>query len=190
MCEWKSKLIPKYQYPEPSLPNSEKGYCVFHEQEKNVKEFNRKIKEKLDNNDYNFSGYWFPEGSSFDKLTFSGDASFGEATFLGYADFSETTFESVVNFTTVKFMNPFSKEIAYRLSKTLYQKDGQYDMAGNCYYEERIARWQQLKWLSRSFLRKLLEFTLLRSTCDYGEKPYRVFCWVAGIITLCAIIYH
>lgn len=52
-----------------------------------------------------------------------------------------------------------------------------------------MARWQRLKWKSRSFLKKLGERILLWSTCGYGEKPERVFIWAAGIITLSALIY-
>lgn len=76
------------------------------------------------------------------------------------------------------------------MSKISYQRKGRYDDAGDCYYIERVAKWQCLKWWSRSFFRKLLELIFLRATCGYSERPYFVVSWVFGIIIICAFLYY
>ena len=289
MCNWKSKVDEYYKCPEPALPDSEKGYCIFHAEQKDNTEYSKRIQEKLKNKDYNFTGYYFPRFTNFREITleadvsfteaffnqdvvflgttFEGDASFVGATFLGraefqntmfsrdtvfshatfkggcyfiaatfsrYADFSNATFnetadfryvnfqtdtyfnratfyeiayfrkvtfngnanfhntiyERSLDFTNTRFKYLEDKELIYRIAKMGYEKDGQYDKAAECLYEEKIARWQQLKWKSRSFSKKLLERIFMWSTCGYGERPLRVVIWAFGIITICTILYN
>lgn len=244
-CQYESKLRPDYRCQQPALPGGK--YCIFHEKEKDAVLFQRRIKEKIKNGDYDFTGFYFPEFTSFARVTFEETALFVEATFegkgraffleaifQGHADFEEATFKGIADFygATFKFdavfrgatfkgsadfkgvtfeagayfewadfrrvadfrkaafKYPEFKEIACRLSKISYQKEGQYDKAGDSYYEERVARWQDLKWRSfKSFPKKLAELIFLRLTCGYGERPHYVFGWAFGIITLFAILY-
>ncbi len=230
VCQYQSKERPNYHCPEPALPG--KDYCIFHEREKDAAEFKRRVTEKFQNKDYDFTGYYFPQSTSFGGVTFERDAYFGEATFEGNANFEgatlkgnayfrratfkrdayfgevtfkgnayfgEATFKGnadfysmecrrEVDFEDAKFKRPKDKEIAYRLSKTSYQRAGDYEKAGDCYYKEMVARRQGLKWRSKSFFRKLLDWVFW-STCGYGERPFWVFYWALGIICLCALLY-
>lgn len=62
-CQFKSEYDADYNCPEPPLEDSEKGYCIFHEAgKKDIKKFIQRIIRKLDKKDYDFRGYWFPEG--------------------------------------------------------------------------------------------------------------------------------
>ena len=70
------------------------GYCVLHSRGKEKREdFEQVKKNKLEQEDYDFSGTVFPEGTSdFRRLVFDGKAVFAEATFIGEAVFQDAQF--------------------------------------------------------------------------------------------------
>ena len=73
----------------------------------------------------------------------------------------------------------------YRRLKQSYQKNGDYSTAGEFYYREMECHRKQL-----SFLKKQFQNIVLRLTCGYGEKPYRVI-WISlFIVIIFAILYY
>ena len=70
------------------------GYCVLHfPGEEKKEDFLQVIESKLEQEDYDFSGTVFPEGTSdFSKFVFDGNADFTESTFVGKAAFAFTQF--------------------------------------------------------------------------------------------------
>ena len=70
------------------------GYCVLHFPGKEKREdFEQVKKDKLEQEDYDFSGTVFPKGiSDFSRFVFDGNADFTGATFVGKADFTEAQF--------------------------------------------------------------------------------------------------
>jgi uncharacterized protein YjbI with pentapeptide repeats len=70
------------------------GYCVLHfPGEEKKEDFEQVKKDKLEQEDYDFSGTVFPEGTSdFSRCVFDGRAGFTGATFIGEADFSFARF--------------------------------------------------------------------------------------------------
>ena len=109
-CQFKSRWRPDYTCPEPPLEDSEKGYCIFHEprEDKDIKKFQEGIKKKISKEDYDFTGYWFPEHtttflSRHHNFNFKNYASFQEATFRGEAEFVGSTFEKEAFFMDCTF---------------------------------------------------------------------------------------
>jgi len=76
----------------PKYPGTQ--YCVLHlSGEKKKEDFEQVKKDKLEREDYDFSGTVFPEGTSdFSRFVFDGNADFTGATFIGEADFSLAQF--------------------------------------------------------------------------------------------------
>src|SRR6058998_1747183 len=73
-----------------------KRYCVLHfPGRKNVAIFEKVLKKKLDNKDYDFNGVWFPNALSFSHYSFEGIAKFAYATFSAEADFRCAIFSDV-----------------------------------------------------------------------------------------------
>ena len=69
-----------------------------------VEEFNRLIREKIDNKDFFFEGYIFPGALFFRKVEFLGDANFHAAQFSGeQADFGFITLSGELVFIDIKF---------------------------------------------------------------------------------------
>ncbi len=79
------KNIPEYR---------DTGYCVLHfPGEEKKEDFEQVKKDKLEQEDYDFSGTVFPEGTSdFGGVEFHTDTHFTDATFIGGAQFSDATF--------------------------------------------------------------------------------------------------
>jgi len=119
-CQFKSRsLLHDYKCPEPPLKNSEKGYCIFHEprKDKDIEKFSEGIRNKFENKDYDFRGYWFPEETTnfglctfgigiladFGGANFKGQANFVGCTFGILADFREATFEELADFGGANF---------------------------------------------------------------------------------------
>lgn len=80
-CQFKTEYHPFYECPEPVLKESKKGYCIFHEptKDKDIKRFQEGIKEKISKQNYDFTGYWFPEHTTtslFNRHNFKNYASF------------------------------------------------------------------------------------------------------------------
>lgn len=128
---------------------------------------------------------WF-EGAVFEEVTL-----FQNAIFKDETHFWGTCIKRIIDFRGAVFKYPEDKQIAFRLSKIAYQREGWYDKAGDAYYNERIAGWECLKWWPfRSCFKKLIELILLRLTCGYGERPCFVFGWTSGIIVLFSVLYY
>ena len=81
-----------------------KRYCVFHfpGKEKSA-DFRIALQRKLDAEDFNFSGVWFPREVSFSQMNISTDADFSRATFIADADFTKTTFSADATFSDAVF---------------------------------------------------------------------------------------
>lgn len=149
-----------------------------------------------------FRGATFKRDGRFSAATFKGVVSFSDATFEKQASFRKAKFSSrvaslpladfrsEVDFQEAEFKHPAEKAAAFRLSKISYQREGQYDKAGDCYYVERVAQWQSVKWSLRSFFAKFVELIFLRWTCGYGERPRSVFGWVFGIVGLFTLLFY
>jgi hypothetical protein len=84
--------------------HEDKSYCVLHypSKEKNAA-FLESFEMKLQAEDFNFDGVWFPDYISFAGLTFTKAAKFRFAVFNSGATFSHTTFNSEAYFSHVTF---------------------------------------------------------------------------------------
>jgi hypothetical protein len=70
------------------------GYCVLHfPGEEKTEDFEQVKKDKLEQQDYDFGGAIFPDGTSnFERYEFDADVNFTGATFVGKANFQEAQF--------------------------------------------------------------------------------------------------
>ena len=112
---------------EPKFADYEgKSYCVLHYPAKDkLLEFKEAIDRKVEAEDFNFRGVWFPErtvftqpftkdvnfatavfgdDADFGSLAFNNKADFSEATFQGTATFSDAAFSDLANFGGAKFL--------------------------------------------------------------------------------------
>ncbi len=81
-----------------------KRYCVLHFPGKEKSEaFAEALKRKLDAEDFDFCGVWFPDRLTFENFTFSAEADFDSATFSAEVDFSAATFSAKVDFSDTTF---------------------------------------------------------------------------------------
>ena len=78
-CTWVGGFERK-KCPEKIWSGS-KEYCIFHDPspEKDSELFGKKLNEKLETKDYDFKGYFFPEGICFGNSEFEERANFSEA---------------------------------------------------------------------------------------------------------------
>ena len=82
-----------------------KRYCVLHYPGKDkVATFNEALKRKLDAQDFDFSGVWFPDVVDFNDYTFNSPASFTSATFSAEALFTSATFSEEASFHSATFI--------------------------------------------------------------------------------------
>jgi hypothetical protein len=81
-----------------------KRYCVLHYpgKEKSAA-FAGALKRKLDAQDYNFRGVWFPDKLDFSKFEFNAEVDFSSATFSAVAYFRAATFRAGVYFRSATF---------------------------------------------------------------------------------------
>ncbi len=81
-----------------------KRYCVLHfpGKEKGAA-FNKALNRKIDANDFNFGGVWFPDDLNFNNFTFRAEAYFGSATFNERAYFRSATFSAGASFHNATF---------------------------------------------------------------------------------------
>ncbi|GAH69464.1 unnamed protein product, partial [marine sediment metagenome] len=66
-------------------------YCIFHKPDKTEEEskiFTEKLREKLENKDYDFFGYHFPGQVNFERQVFENSVDFRETTFRGHTNFT------------------------------------------------------------------------------------------------------
>src|ERR1043166_1348763 len=76
-----------------------KRYCVLHYPGKDkVSAFDEALKRKLDAQDFDFRGVWFPDKVNFSKFTFTTPANFNSATFSAEANFYSATFSATARF--------------------------------------------------------------------------------------------
>jgi len=156
MCEYSDDT--GYECPYKKLGDSD--YCIFHLQDdnKDVYEFNKGIKEILDEEKdedlINLNGFYFPSESSdfsgqifqnkidFHNVIFLGNANFGGAEFSD-ADFSEATFSENANFRDAKISKhanfrdaKISKHANFRGAEFLrFTNFTDAEFLGNAYFE-------------------------------------------------------
>ncbi len=176
-----------------------------------------------------FKNAIFNKDAKFRTTAFNGYCLFGGATFEDSARFTNTHFVRGVNFSQVKFMGQtdFSgvysssravpvydsilfglrsygdDESFWRFVKQSAQEAGYYQLAGECFYNERRARlWQKLKGVGYDTispvkklmriiysLRLLPELVFGKLLFGYGERPARVLAASAIVILFCAFIF-
>jgi uncharacterized protein YjbI with pentapeptide repeats len=81
------------------------GYCVFHypNKEKSA-DFKEALRGRLEEENFNFQGVWFPDEVRFPKgFTFGSQADFSHANFDERADFTEAVFVRQANFYFANF---------------------------------------------------------------------------------------
>ena len=176
-----------------------------------------------------FKNALFQADAKFRTAVFNGYCLLGSAVFEASARFANTHFAKGANFSEVKFLSqtdfggvysssravPVYDSIVFRrrqygedesfwrFIKQSAQEAGYYQLAGECFYNERCARlWKKFrgaaydglspsKKLLRLFsaVRLLPEFIFGRLLFGYGERPVRVLIASALIIVLCAFFY-
>jgi len=176
-----------------------------------------------------FKNAIFRGDAKFRTATFNGYCLLGSAVFGASARFANTHFVKGANFSEVKFLGqtdfggvysssravPVYESVVFgrkqygedesfwRFVKQSAQEAGYYQLAGDCFYNERCARlWKKfrgpaydslspLKKLARLLLavRLLPELIFGRLLFGYGERPVRVLVASAFIIIFCALLY-
>jgi len=146
-----------------------------------------------------FRGSTFEEYVVFYKSTFKERSDFRGSTFEEYIGLSGTTFEKRVlfsqtsfefeettNFTEIIFRSPFAAEYAFRVAKIACQRQGDYALAGEHYYREKIAIRKQLPLYHP---KRWFEYLLLDGLCGYGERPLRAVRTGLGVLFGLALLY-
>jgi hypothetical protein len=176
-----------------------------------------------------FKNAIFHNDAKFRTVVFNGYSLLGNAVFKASARFANTHFAKGANFAQARFLGPTDFGGVYSSSRAVpiydsvyfglrrYGEDesfwrfvkqsateaGYYQLAGECFYNERCARlWHKFwgagyetmspaKKLVRQILglRLLPEFIFGRMLFGYGERPVRVLFTSAVIIVLCAFLY-
>ncbi|MCJ7692314.1 MAG: potassium channel family protein [Sedimentisphaerales bacterium] len=177
-----------------------------------------------------FKNAVFCGDAKFRTVSFNGYCLLGSAVFNSSARFSNSHFAKGVNLSEVKFYGPtdfggvysssravpiyesafFARrkygedESFWRFVKQSAQEAGYYQLAGECFYNERCARlWKKFRGqgyydalsLPKKFLRLLVAVRLIpelvfgRLLFGYGERPVRVLVASAIIIVACAFFY-
>src|SRR2546423_7086432 len=81
-----------------------KGFCVLHYPGKDKDaDFDEVLKKKLDAQDFNFSGVWFPDEVDFSNFIFTKPVKFSNAYFNTKASFRSATFNSMASFWHARF---------------------------------------------------------------------------------------
>jgi hypothetical protein len=81
-----------------------KRYCVLHYPGKDKSAvFSEALKKKLEVEDFNFRGVWFPDAIDFSKITFTKYAYFPAVTFNAEVNFSGATFSADADFNSARF---------------------------------------------------------------------------------------
>ena len=176
-----------------------------------------------------FKNAIFHSDAKFRTAAFNGYCLFGNAAFKTSARFANTHFAKGANFSEVKFFGQIDfggvysssrsvpvyeaiffarrrygdDESFWRFVKQSAQEAGYYQLAGECFYNERCARlWQKFRGLQYDALpplkklariiwsvRLLPELIFGRLLFGYGERPVRVLFASALIIVVCAFFY-
>ncbi|MHC4395314.1 MAG: potassium channel family protein [Planctomycetota bacterium] len=177
-----------------------------------------------------FKNATFEQDAKFRTVAFNGYCLFGDAVFQSSARFDNTHFAKGVNFSGVKFVGRTDFAGVYSSSRTVptyesiffarkrygddesfwrfvkqsAQEAGYYQLAGECFYNERCARLRKkMRDQSSSYallpltkpvqiiwsVRLLPELIFGRLLFGYGERPVRVLFASALIIVFCAFFY-
>jgi hypothetical protein len=114
------------------------SYCVLHFPGEEKEDFEQVKKDKLEQEDYDFRGTVFPEGTSdFSEFVFDGNADFTGATFVGEADFKDATFSAERTLFEARFSNKstsfagaeFSGAETYFPQKTFFMGEVVFNLA-------------------------------------------------------------
>ena len=118
---WPSYDKGKKEYTKSQCPREvwrrSKKYCIFHDvsKDKNIGLFRQKLNEKLENKNFDFKGYFFPEELKFSNMEFNNIADFTRNTFQGDIDFTKTTFKKNVVFNEATFQKKaVFKEVTFQ----------------------------------------------------------------------------
>jgi len=176
-----------------------------------------------------FKNAIFHKDAKFRTALFNGYCLFGNAVFKASVRFANTHFAKGVNFSQARFLAQtdfggvysssrtvpaydtifFARrrfgedESFWRFVKQSAQEAGYYQLAGECFYNERSARlWKKLRGQNYDALTKLKktariiwsvrllpEFIFGKMLFGYGERPVRVLLASAIIIVACAFFY-
>jgi hypothetical protein len=149
----------------------------------------------------------FRAGARFANTHFVKGGNFAEVRFLGATDFggAYSSSRAVPVYDSVHFgLKSYGEDESFwRFVKQSATEAGYYQLAGECFYNERCARLWRKFWgtgyegmsagrkLGRQVLglRLLPEFVFGRMLFGYGERPVRVLFVSAVIIVLCAFLY-
>jgi pentapeptide repeat protein len=82
---------------------NDRTYCILHFPEAKGEEFASAVKAKLDANNFDFSGVYFPESFSFFGRHFPSEPKFEGAVFASDVNFGEAIFDQGVNFSRALF---------------------------------------------------------------------------------------
>ena len=148
-----------------------------------------------------FMGATFSERAWFQNAGFRGGASFSRVTFHAGADLRGAEFDGSAEFDGATSPDKHAVEVdgiktvvgragsLYRLAKQSHQDSGEYMLAGDYHYLERVhawhSKWQALPETTGSQWRHvslLLEYAVGRLVFGYGEKPWRPF--IAGMVVI------
>jgi hypothetical protein len=121
MCKYSDDT--GYKCPHENLEDND--YCIFHLQDdnKDVDEFNKGIKEILETEEdsINFHGFYFPPNTAnFINVNFKKKVAFSNVTFSGIADFSDAKFSGDTVFMSATFKdNAYFQNIIF-LDKLIF----------------------------------------------------------------------
>ncbi len=133
-----------------------------------------------------FAGSVVTRDADFEDSTFKKGADFTGAVFHQNVDFAGSIFNGNAVFQNVTIKNHLAEEKTFRIVKNNYQREGQYTLAGEYYYKEKIAKRKQLSWY---LPKRWSEYILLDVLCGYGERPLRVIRTGLGILFCLAFLY-
>ncbi len=154
-----------------------------------------------------FGNTVFHSSARFANTHFAKGANFSEAKFLGQTDFGGvySSSRAVPVYDNVLFTRRrFGEDESFwRFVKQSAQEAGYYQLAGECFYNERCARlWKKfrgtnydnlstIRKITRiiAALRLLPELLLGKLLFGYGERPIRVLFASALVIITCAFFY-
>lgn len=149
----------------------------------------------------------FESSARFANTHFTKGANFSSARFLGHADFNGvySSSRAVPAYESVYFGHKKfgADESFWRFVKQSALEAGYYQMAGECFYNERCARLRQKfsgytfkerspakkTWRLFSGIKFLPELVFGKMLFGYGERPVTVLVASAIVIIICAFVY-
>jgi len=163
---------------EPALENSEEGYCIFHERgEKDINEFKKRLDEKIQQGDYDFTGYCFPIVLEFTDKTFESELCFNEAIFKEGLSFFYVKFEKKVKFRKAKFKKRVDLCSIFKegadFSGSIFEGNVDFKATFEKYTSFNNVIFKQNVWFRRYFPRKsTISLSRISGPCKkWGECP-------------------